>query len=344
MRPDGEACGDSSGNKVRRIQMRTRKLLSAIALPALLAISAAHAAQPVFPDRPIRFIIGSAPGSGPDIMARLLADHLYGVWGQRVVVDSRPGVAGVISAEQALRANADGYTWMMLTSQLFIATSVYPNLSFDLDTDFVSVSLVGLVPWLLTVNPQVPANSVSELIALAKKSPGTLRYGSGGPGSGEHFTTVMFTHLSGINMLHVPYKGVAQALLDTIANEVQLQFAVYPAGKPQVDSGRLRALGVSTAKRAPGMPNLPPIVETVPGFVTFGWYSIVAPKGSPEAVLAKASAEVVKAAREPAFGDRLKTLGIEIIAGGRKELDDYRAGERKRVTEVVKATGISIIK
>jgi tripartite-type tricarboxylate transporter receptor subunit TctC len=309
-----------------------------------MATSAAYAAQPAFPDKPIRLIVGSASGSGPDIMARLIADHLYGVWGQRVVVDARPGVAGIISAEQALRSERDGYTWMMLTSQLFIATSVYPDLKFNLDKDFVSVSLVGLVPWVLTVNPQVPAQSVSELIALAKKSPGKLRYGSGGPGSGEHFTTVMFTHLAGINMLHVPYKGVAQALLDTIANEIQMQYAVYPAAWPQVSSGRLRALGVSTAKRAPGLPNVPTIVETVPGYVNFGWYSIVAPKGTPTAVLAKASAEIVKAAREPAFGERLKVLGIEIIGGGRKELDDFRTTERKRLTELVKATGISIAK
>ena len=324
--------------------MRTASLLATVAIPALMAISAAYAAEPAFPDKPIRLIVGSAPGSGPDIMARLIADHLYGAWGQRVVVDARPGVAGIISAEQTLQANPDGYTWMMLTSQLFIATSVYPDLKFNLDKDFVSACLVGRVPWVLTVSPQVPAKSVAELIALAKKSPGQLRYGSGGPGSGEHFTTVMFTHLAGIDMLHVPYKGVAQALLDTIANEIQMQFAVYPAAWPQVSSGRLRALGVSTEKRAPGLPNVPTIVETVPGYVNFGWYSIVAPKGTPEAVLAKASAEIIKAAREPAFGDRLKTLGIEIIAGGRKELDDFRTSERKRLTELVKVTGISITK
>ena len=322
--------------------MRIKNLLAAFAISALVASPATQGAQPAFPDKPIRMIIGSAPGSGPDIIARLVADHLYGVWGQRVVVDSRPGVAGVISAELALRANPDGYTWMMLTSQLFIATSVFPDLKFDLDKDFESVSLVGLVPWLLTVNPQLPAKSVSELIALAKKSPGKLRYGSGGAGSGEHFTTVMFTHMSGIDMLHVPYKGVAPALIDTIANEVQMQIAVYPAGKPHVDSGRLRALGISTAKRSQGMPDVPTIVSTVPGYVTFGWYSIVAPKGTPQAILAKASAEVVKAARDPAFGERLKTLGIEIIAGGRKELDDFRAVERKRLTDLVKATGIGI--
>jgi len=324
--------------------MRTAKLLATIALPAFMAASATHAAQPAFPDKPIRLIIGSAPGSGPDIMARLIADHLYGVWGQRVVVDTRPGVAGILSAEQALRAERDGYTWLMLTSQLFVATSVYPNLSFNLDKDFDSVSLVGLVPWVVTVSPPLPVNSVSELIALAKKSPGKLRYGSGGPGSGEHFATVMFTHMAGIDMLHVPYKGVAGALIDTIANEIQMQFAVYPAAFPQVSSGRLRAIAVSTARRAPGLPNVPTIADTLPGFVNFGWYSIVAPKGSPAAILNKAGAEIVKAARAPAFGERLKTLGIEIIGGGRKELDDFRAAERKRVSDLVKASGISITK
>jgi tripartite-type tricarboxylate transporter receptor subunit TctC len=321
--------------------MHIAGLLGAIALPMVALVSPLHAAES-FPDKPIRLIIGSASGSGPDIISRLIAEHLDRVWGQRVVVDPRPGLGGVLSAEQALRANPDGYTWMMLTSQLFISTSVYPDLKFNLDKDFVSVSLVGLVPWVLTVNPQLPAKSVSELLALAKKSPGKLRYGSGGPGSGEHFTTVMFLHLAGANMLHVPYKGVAQALLDTIANEIQMQFAVFPAAKPHVDAGRLRGLGVSTAKRAPGLPNLPVIVDTVPGYVNFGWYSIVAPKGTPEAVLAKASTEIVKATREPAFGERLKTLGIEVIGGGRKELDRFRAEERKRLTEIVKATGISI--
>jgi tripartite-type tricarboxylate transporter receptor subunit TctC len=324
--------------------MRAQKIVAAIAA-AWLMVPAAQAAQPAaYPDKPIRLIIGSAPGSGPDIIARLTADHLHGVWGQRVVVDSRPGVAGIISAEQALRANPDGYTWMVLTSQLFVATAVYPDLKFNLDKDFVSVSMIGLVPWVVTLNPQVPAKSVPELIALAKKSPGKLRYGSGGPGSGEHMATVMFTHMAGIDMLHVPYKGVAPALIDAIANEIQMQFAVYPAALPHVSSGRLRAIAVSTEKRATGLPDVPTIANTLPGFVNFGWYSIVAPKGTPESILAKASAEVVKAAREPAFGEKLKTLGIEIIGGGRKELDEFRRAERKRLTELVKATGISISK
>jgi tripartite-type tricarboxylate transporter receptor subunit TctC len=316
--------------------------LVALATAAQAAQGPSTSAGQAFPQKPIRLIIGSAPGSGPDIIARLVADHLYRVWGQRVVVDSRPGVAGIISAELALRAERDGYTWMMLTSQLFVATSVYPNLKFNLDKDFVSVSLIGTVPFVQMVNPQVPAKSIPELIALAKKSPGKLRYGSAGAGASEHLSGVLFTQRTGTEMLHVPYKGIAQAIVDTLAGEVQLTYAVYPAARPHVESGRLRALGVTTPKRSPALPNVPAISEFVPGYAMFGWYSIVAPGGVPAAVLNKVSTEVVKAAGEPAFGEKLKVLGIEIVGGGRKELDAFRASERKRITELVKASGVQI--
>ena len=322
--------------------MKTRSFSWAVIGCAMLVAPAAQAAQAVYPNKPIRLIIGSAPGSGPDIIARLVADHLYGAWGQRVVVDSRPGVAGIISAELGLRAERDGYTWMMLTSQLFVATSVYPDLKFNLDKEFASVSLIGTVPFVQMVNPQVPAKSIPELIALAKKSPGKLRYGSAGAGASEHLSGVMFNRLTGTDMLHVPYKGIPQAIADTLSNEVQLTYAVYPAARPHVDSGRLRALGVTTPKRSPALPNVPAIAEAVPGYSMFGWYSIVAPVGTPAAVLDKVGAEVVKAAREPAFGEKLKALGIEIVGGGRKELDSFRTNERKRITELVKASGVEI--
>jgi tripartite-type tricarboxylate transporter receptor subunit TctC len=313
------------------------KLLAGLAV-AMLA-TAVHAA---YPEKPIRLIIGSAPGSGPDIISRLLADHLYGVWGQRVVVDSRPGVGGILSAELTLREERDGYTWMMLTSQLFVATSVYPDLKFNLDKDFASISLIGRVPFVQMVNPKVPAKSIPELIALAKKSPGKLRYGSAGAGASEHLSGVMFTHLTGTEMLHVPYKGVTQAIADTLSGEMQLTYAVYPAARPHVESGKLRALGVTTPKRSPALPDVPAIAESVPGYAMFGWYSIVLPNGAPSELLEKVSAEVVKAAKAPAFGEKLKAQGIEIVAGGRRELDNFRREERKRITELVKAGGVDI--
>lgn len=322
--------------------MRTKLSSWAVMALTMWAVTGAHAAQPVFPEKPIRLIIGSAPGSGPDIGSRLVGDYLYGVWGQRVVVDARPGVAGIISAELTLNANPDGYTWMMLTSQLFVATSVYPNLKFNLDKDFVSIALIGTVPFVQMVNPQVQAKSIAELIALAKSQPGKLRYGSAGAGASEHLCGVMFTRMTGTDMLHVPYKGIPQAILDTLAGEVQLTYAVYPAARPHIDSGRLRAIGVTTPKRSPSLPNVPAISEAVPGYAMFGWYSLVAPKGTPNAILAKASAEVVKAVQQPAFGEKLKVLGIETLPGGRKELDAFRSNERKRITELVKAGGVEI--
>lgn len=314
--------------------------LAAACLVAYTAV--ASSAQPTFPTKPIRLIIGSAPGSGPDIISRLVSDRLYTAWRQRIVVDSRPGVAGIISAELALRANPDGYTWMMLTSQLFVATSVYPNLKFNLDKDFVSIALIGSVPFVQMVNPKVPVKSIPELIALAKKEPGLFKYGSAGTGASEHLCGIMFTRLTGIEMLHVPYKGVAQAIADTMAGDVQLTYAVMPAARPHIESGRLRAIGVTSAKRAPLLPAVPAIAEVVPGYEMIGWYSLVAPKGTPSAVLAKASAEVVEATRDPAFGERLKVLGVEIIGGNRAELDAFRIGQRKRISELVKAAGVSI--
>ena len=320
----------------------TSHAFAAAACAALLLVPAAQAAQSNFPDKPVRLIIGSAPGSGPDIIARLVADHLYGAWNQRVVVDSRPGVAGAISAELALRANPDGYTWMMLTSQLFVATSVYPDLKFDLDKDFVSIALIGTVPFVQMVNAQLPVKSIPDLIALAKKQPGKLRYGSAGAGASEHLSGVMFNRLTGTDMLHVPYKGIPQAIADTLSNEVQLTYAVYPAARPHIDSGRLRAIGVTTPKRSPALPSVPAIAEAVPGYAMFGWYSLVAPKGTPGPILAKTSDEVLKAVKEPAFVEKLKFLGIEVVGGGRKDLDTFRSNERKRVSELVKASGVTI--
>lgn len=322
--------------------MRTMKLLAAIAIPAVLAVSAAHAAQPTYPEKPIRLVIGSAAGSGPDIISRVVTERLWKAWGQRVVVDARPGVAGIISAELVSRAAPDGYTWMMLTSQLLVATAVYPNPKVNLEKDFASISLIGTVPFVLVVNPQVPAKSLAELIAIAKKTPGALRYGSAGTGASEHLSGVMFTRLTGTDMLHVPYTGVAQALAATMSQEVNLTYGVLPAVFPMVQAGRVRALGVTSRKRAALIPDVPSISEAVPGYETLGWYSLVAPTGTPTAVLAKASADVIKAVREPETGEQLKGLGIELVGSTREELDLFRREQTKRTKELVKASGVDV--
>jgi tripartite-type tricarboxylate transporter receptor subunit TctC len=318
-------------------------LKSKVAIVALLALAApVLAAQPAstYPERPIRFVIGSAPGSGPDIIARVLSERLYKAWQQRIVVDARPGLAGAISAEIAARSAADGYTWLMMTSQLFIATKVYKDLKFDLERDFASVALVGTVPYVLVVNPQMPVKSVADLIQLTKKS--QLRHGSAGPGGGEHLCMVYFLQRAGTQMLHVPYKGIPQALADVAGQEIHTTFAVVPAALPMVQGGRVRPIGVTSTKRVPLLPDVPPISDTVPGFENFGWYSVIAPKGTPVAVLEKVSAEVVKAVKEPGFAEQLKVLGIDIIGGSRAELDAFRKSESKRMGDIVKQANLEI--
>lgn len=319
--------------------MRILPLLAAIAAPVLLSVPAAQAAEAKFPEKPIRLIIGSAPGSGPDIISRLMADRLYETWKQRVVVDARPGAAGAISADLALAAAPDGYTWMMLTSQLFVASQVLAGIKFDLARDFQSLSLIGTTPFVLLVNNQLPAKSLKELIELAKNQPGKLRYGSAGTGASEHLSGVLLNHLTGTNMLHVPYKGVPQSIADTLSNEVQLTYAVLPAAFPHIQGGRLRALGVTTAKRAPLIPDVPAIGEVVPGYAMNAWYSVVARTGTPAAIMKNVSAEMVKAIKEPAFGEKLKSSGVNIVGGDRAVLDAWRAEENKRIVELVKISG-----
>jgi tripartite-type tricarboxylate transporter receptor subunit TctC len=302
----------------------------------------AQAAQMNFPDKPIRLVIGSAPGSGPDLVARVLSERLWRAWGQRVVVDARPGAAGTISADHVMRSAADGYTWMMLTSQLFVASEVYPNLKFSLEKHFGSVGLLGTVPFVLMVNQQLPVKSVRELVDYARKSPGSLRYGSSGAGATEHLSALMLTNMTNTKMLHVPYKGIAQAIGDTTAGEVHLTFAVLPAALGAVQSNRVRAFGVSSRKRAQLLPDVPPIADTVPGYESFGWYSLVVPMGTPNAVLEKVSAEVSKACKEPEFGEQLKTLGLDLVCGTRAEMDQFRREETKRLRELVKSAGLDL--
>ena len=321
--------------------MHALRGVAALTVITLAAAPCTQAAQPAWPDKPIRLVVGSSAGSGPDIIARVMADRLYGVWGQRIVVDPRPGVSGLLSADIVTRSSADGYTWMIMTSQLFVATAVYSNHKINLARDFASISLIGTVPYVLVVNPSV-AKTTAELIEAGKKAPGTLRYGSAGAGGGEHITAFLFGHMAGANFLHVPYKGIPQAVADTVAREVHFATPVLPVAMPFVQSGRLRALGVTTRKRAALLPDVPAIADTLPGYENFGWYAMVAPSGTPPEILAKVNAEAIKAIKEPQFAEQLRSLGIDIVGNTRAEFDTFRRNETKRMGDIIKAASLNL--
>jgi tripartite-type tricarboxylate transporter receptor subunit TctC len=316
-------------------------LYAPAALASLSAsLSLAHAAAPpVYPTKPIRIIATTTPGSGPDIIARLIGQKLTQAWGQPVVVEPRPGASGMIGAEIAARASPDGYTFMIATSQHAIVNAMYEKRTYDLIKDFAPVSLMASTPFLLVVNPSVPAHSINELIGLAKSKAGQLKYGSGGSGSPPHLSMEIFKSMTSIDILHVPYKGVTPALNDTVAGHVQMTFSVIPACIALVKAGKVKTLGITTAKRSVLVPDVPAIAESVPGYEFIGWYSVVVPARTPRAIITKANAEIVRALRAADFQERLAALGAEPLGTTAQELDRFMREQVEKMRKAVKDSG-----
>jgi tripartite-type tricarboxylate transporter receptor subunit TctC len=302
-----------------------------------MAASAAMAQQ--YPTRPIRIIALSSPGSGPDIVGRLIGSRFTEAWGQQAIVDTRPGATGIIGAEIAAKAAPDGHTLVILTSQAVIVSVMYEKLPYHLIRDFAPIGLMATTPFILAVHPAVPATSVKELVAHAKAKPGELRYGSGGSGSPPHLSVEIFKSMTGTDILHVPYKGVTPAMTDTVAGQVQMIISVVPAILPTVKAGRLRALGVTSAKRSALVPDVPTIAESVPGYEFIGWYSLAAPAKTPAAVIAKVNAEVVSALKTPEFRERFSSLGAEPLSSTQQELAAFIQEQTKKMAAAVKASG-----
>ena len=292
-----------------------------------------------YPLKPIRLIILSTPASGPDIVGRLIGARLTESWGQQVVIDPRPGASGIIGAELAARAAPDGYTLAIATTQAAIVSVMFEKLNFDLVKDFAPISLMASTPFLLVVNPGMPVKTIADFVALAKGKPGDLRYGSGGSGSPPHLSAELFKHMAGIDVQHVPYKGVTPALTDTIAGQVHMTISVVPAALAHMRSGRVRALGITSAKRSEVVPEVPAIGETIPGYEYIGWYTLLAPAKTPVAIVNRLNAEVVSALKTSTVREKLADLGAEPIGSTVKEVTEFIPAQMARLRELVRLSG-----
>ncbi|TMH89866.1 MAG: tripartite tricarboxylate transporter substrate binding protein [Betaproteobacteria bacterium] len=318
---------------------RRRGGLAAFFLAALVS---SFAYAQTYPSRPIRLIVPFPPGGSTDILARALAQKLSEGLAQSVLIDNRPGAGGSIGSEAAAKAAPDGHTLMMgHLGTLAVNPAIYKNLPYDPVKSFAPVSLMAIVPSVLVVNPRVPAASAAELIAYARANPGKLTYGSAGAGSTSHLTTEYFKLATGTDVLHVPYKGVGPMLTDLISGQLSMGINGAPAVMAHVNSGRLRALAVTGAKRLPSLPQIPTLDESgVKGFDASGWYGIVAPAGTPGGIVAKLNAEIRRIMQTPELRARLDTEGAIPAAGSPEEFAAFIVSEIARWGAVLKRAGI----
>ncbi len=310
-------------------------VIAAAAMPAWAAEAAKN-----YPSKPVRIIIMSSPASGPDILGRLIGVKLGEIWKQQFVVDNRAGASGNIGAEIAANSAPDGYTLLMVTSQAAIVTAMFDKLSYNLVKDFTPISYLATTPFIMVVNPSVPAASVKDLVALAKGKPGELKYGSGGSGSPPHLAAEVFKSMSGTDLLHVPYKSVSPALTDTISGQIQMTISVVPMVMPTVKSGKVRALGVTSQQRTPLAPEIPAIAEFVPGFEAIGWYGLVAPAKTPPEIVAKLPAELVKLMGSTEFRERLSTMGATPTGTSAQEFGKHIVSEIDKARRIIKTAGV----
>lgn len=321
--------------------MSLHRLKSAACLAALTAflLPAITTAQQ-YPVRPIRIIVGFAVGGATDISARFLAQKLSETIGQQVIVDNRPGASSMLAAELVARSAPDGYN-LLFANATIAMPSLFAKLAFDVQKDLRPVTLVGYGPLALTVHPSLPAKSVKDLIALAKRRPGELNYASAGAGSFTHLGMALFVTLTDVNMVHVPYKGGAPSVVATMSGESQLTFASVGASIPPVRQGKLRALAVSGLKRNIALPDVPSVSEAgVPGYEASSWYGMLAQANTPQAIVARLGEHAMKALSDAQLKERLLSLGIEPATGGVEEFSAYYSAEVLKWAKVIKAAAI----
>jgi tripartite-type tricarboxylate transporter receptor subunit TctC len=310
---------------------------------ALLGIccAAGIAAQAAdYPTKPIRILVPFVPGGATDILARLVGQNLTIAWGQQVIIDNRPGANGILAADLTAKATPDGHTLLFVAIGHAINPLLQKNLPYDTQKDFTPVSLAAVLPLIVTVHPSVPANSVKELIALAKTR--RLSYASGGIGSSQHLATALFASMAKIDLVHVPYKGGNQGLLDTVGGQVNMMISTILSLTPHIKSGRLRGLAITTAKRNAAWPDMPTVSEAgLPGYQSIAWYGLVGPAKLPPAVLKKLSEEVARIIKSPAVTDNLTQQGADPVGNSPAEFGAFIKAETKRYETVIRDAGVT---
>jgi tripartite-type tricarboxylate transporter receptor subunit TctC len=316
--------------------------LSAVLVCAAMAGAVTAQAQS-FPAKPIRVIVPYPPGGGSDTIVRPLAQHMTENLKQQVIVENRGGAGGNIGMELAAKAPPDGHAIVFaLTAQLAVNPSLYRKLPYDPIRDFEPVTLLATGPYVLVVHPSLPVKSVKDLIALARKRPGQITYASSGNGSGGHLAVELLNSMAAISMLHVPYKGGGPALVDTLAGNVQVLFATWVASRPHIESGRLRALAVSTEQRLSGV-DIPTVAEAgVPGYDAGVWYAFLAPAGTPREIVSRLNTEIIRAAAHPDYKTLLARAAIEPIGSTPRELAKFMKAEIEKWAKVVRDAKVTV--
>ena len=324
--------------------MVTKRGLLGLTALALLGSVTMAAAQDAFPTRPVSLVIPFPAGGSTDLVGRIVAEKMSSLLGQQIVVDNRGGAGGNVGSAAVAKAEPDGYTILMGTVATHaINPALYKKMPYDPVADFAPVSLLVVVPNVLVVNPDFPAQNVQELIALAKEKPGELSYASSGNGTPLHLSGELFKSMAGVDIVHVPYKGAGPALVDVMGGHVPIMFDNLPSSTDHIKAGKLRGLAVTTAERSPSMPDLPTIAESgLPGYETYTWNALFVPAGTPPDVIAKLNEAAVAAVSDPEVKAKLETMGASIVGSTPEQLAKHVQAELDKWGPVVKASGAQI--